>query len=44
VVLVATPEHCACESRAEQIVRKTVNSSNVGFIADKVVQSWLVCQ
>jgi hypothetical protein len=30
--------HCACEAGAQQTVKRNVSSSNIGFIADKVLQ------
>jgi hypothetical protein len=39
VVLLATPEHWALESRVVEITNRSVNSSNVAFIADKVLQN-----
>src|SRR3954465_6273727 len=39
VVMVGTPEHWALESRVEEIANRSVNSSNVAFIPEKVLQS-----
>jgi hypothetical protein len=44
VVLLATPEHWAVESRVVEIANRSVNSSNVGFIADKSIAELVSCQ